>query len=281
MATYSDDCVTAVQQGVDQIGTLLKQEIGQENLNEMFNLCNPIQESLENPSDISNLYETIADNFAGVVQYNKDKRMNNRAAANITIDVVCEIMVNQTIGPPVNRLGKVNELLLSTYDEKCLDYQYDKMIDSLRNVSWDSEAAEGGRQWTYQTCTEFGFYQTSSYEPHIFGDQFPISFFIQQCEDIYGDIYDADFIDGAIDRTNTLYGGLDIEVSNVVYVHGSIDPWHALGIIKTVDESAPAIYIEGERANIVILFSILLNVGLQELPIVPTCILQLIQICLS
>ncbi|XP_063919924.1 putative serine protease K12H4.7 [Zophobas morio] len=245
LATYSDDCVTAVQQGVDQIGTLLKQEIGQENLNEMFNLCNPIQESLENPSDISNLYETIADNFAGVVQYNKDKRMNNRAAANITIDVVCEIMVNQTIGPPVNRLGKVNELLLSTYDEKCLDYQYDKMIDSLRNVSWDSEAAEGGRQWTYQTCTEFGFYQTSSYEPHIFGDQFPISFFIQQCEDIYGDIYDADFIDGAIDRTNTLYGGLDIEVSNVVYVHGSIDPWHALGIIKTVDESAPAIYIEG------------------------------------
>ncbi|RZC42670.1 serine protease K12H4.7 [Asbolus verrucosus] len=245
LATYSDDCVTAVSQGIEQIGVLLKQEIGQQNLNQIFNLCDPIQESLENPQDISNFYETIADDFAGVVQYNKDNRIGKPKGSNITIDIVCDIMVNQTIGPPVNRLGKVNDLLLSTYDEKCLDYQYDKMIDTLRNTSWVSEASEGGRQWTYQTCTEFGFYQTSSYEPQIFGNQFPINFFIQQCTDIFGQIYDDNFLEAAINRTNVLYGGLNIEVSNVVFVHGSIDPWHALGIIKTVDEEAPAIYIQG------------------------------------
>lgn len=44
-----------------------------------------------------------------------------------------------------------------------------------------------------------------------------------------------------------MYGGLDIEVSNVVFVHGSIDPWHALGITKTQDDKAPAIYIEGKN----------------------------------
>jgi hypothetical protein len=54
----------------------------------------------------------------------------------------------------------------------------------------------------------------------------------------------------AIDRTNTFYGGLDIEVSNVVFVHGSIDPWHALGITKTVDQGAPAIYIEGKKVRL-------------------------------
>ncbi|CAH1366832.1 hypothetical protein MTP99_008111 [Tenebrio molitor] len=245
LASYSDDCVTAVKQGVSQIGVLLKQEIGQANLDQIFNLCDPVQESVDNEQDISNLYETIADDFAGVVQYNKDNRIGSPAGTNITIDVVCDIMVNQTIGPPINRLGQVNQLLLSTYDQKCLDYQYEKMIDTLRNASWDSEASEGGRQWTYQTCTEFGFYQTSSYESHIFGDQFSINFFIQQCTDIFGSIYDDDFVDAAIDRTNTFYGGLDIEVSNVVFVHGSIDPWHALGITKTVDQGAPAIYIEG------------------------------------
>ena len=46
--------------------------------------------------------------------------------------------------------------------------------------------------------------------------------------------------------TNTEYGGLDIAVSNVVFVHGSIDPWHAMGIIQSNRTKSPAIYIEGE-----------------------------------
>ena len=46
--------------------------------------------------------------------------------------------------------------------------------------------------------------------------------------------------------TNTEYGGLDIRVSNVVFVHGSIDPWHAMGIIQSNRTKSPAIYIQGE-----------------------------------
>lgn len=58
--------------------------------------------------------------------------------------------------------------------------------------------------------------------------------------------YNLDFIRNAVAWTNTKYGGLDLQVTNVVYVHGSVDPWHALGIIKTKDSYAPAIYIEGK-----------------------------------
>lgn len=79
----------------------------------------------------------------------------------------------------------------------------------------------------------------------MFGTNFPLKFSIQQCIDIYGDEYNATFLDNAIDRTNTLYGALDIEVSNVVYVHGTVDPWHVLGITKTRDNRAPAILIKG------------------------------------
>lgn len=279
LATHSDDCVTAIQQGVEQIGVLLKQEIGQQNLNKIFALCDPIGENIDNADDISNFYEGIADDFAGIVQYNKDQRISGSTGANITIDVVCDIMVNQTIGPPVNRLGKVNDLLLTTNQEKCLDYKYDKMINFMRNISWDSSAAGGSRQWVYQTCTEFGFYQTSTYEPHIFGQQFPIDFFVKQCNDIYGDIYDDNFLNAAIDRTNTLFGGLNIEVSNVVFVHGSIDPWHALGILKTVYQDAPAIYIEGKRLKM--FCSVFYIVWLQELPIVLICIQQVMKIYLN
>lgn len=38
---------------------------------------------------------------------------------------------------------------------------------------------------------------------------------------------------------------MDIKTDNVVFVHGSIDPWHALGITKTLTPDAPAIYIKG------------------------------------
>lgn len=43
-----------------------------------------------------------------------------------------------------------------------------------------------------------------------------------------------------------MYGGFDLQVTNVVFVHGSIDPWHALGITKSNNPEAPAIYIEGK-----------------------------------
>ena len=43
-----------------------------------------------------------------------------------------------------------------------------------------------GRQWVYQTCTEFGFFQTSTARPNLFSDTFPVDFFIDQCADIFG-----------------------------------------------------------------------------------------------
>lgn len=57
--------------------------------------------------------------------------------------------------------------------------------------------------------------------------------------------YNIHLLGNAIERTNTLYGGLHIEVTNVVYVHGSIDPWHALGITKSSNPNTPAFYING------------------------------------
>jgi len=42
-----------------------------------------------------------------------------------------------------------------------------------------------------------------------------------------------------------MYGAMRLEVSRVVFIHGSIDPWHALGITKSDNNDAPAIYING------------------------------------
>jgi hypothetical protein len=243
LRTYKKaDCVTPVQQSFKQIDVLLKHMIGQRTINEKFQLCDPIEKSIENPLDIANLYENIAGDFAGVVQYNKDKR----DGATISIDDICDLMTNQTIGPPVTRLGEVNKMLLKSSNQTCFDYKYDKMIAEMKNVSWDAESSEGGRQWTYQTCTEFGFYQTSSDPDAVFGDKFPAEFFIQMCKDIYGEKFGAPTLQNAVEMINLVNGGLYPETTNVLYVHGSIDPWHALGLTETnINQPQPTIYIEG------------------------------------
>lgn len=89
LRTHSDECVARVQEGTSQISTLLRHMIGQRSFTEKFKLCDPVEKSIKNNLDISNLYETLSGNFAGVVQYNKDNRRGKNARlSKITIDTV-------------------------------------------------------------------------------------------------------------------------------------------------------------------------------------------------
>ncbi|XP_033223403.1 putative serine protease K12H4.7 [Belonocnema kinseyi] len=240
LKTHSQDCVDAIAAANRQIHIMLRHPLGQKGIAKKFNLCDPIDSGHTKKSDIANLYETLAGNLADIVQYNKD----NRNSSHYTIDTVCDILVDQKRGTPVDRFAEVSNMMLTAGKEKCLDYSYTKMVNELRNITWKEQKIMGGRQWVYQTCTEFGFFQTSTARPTLFSDTFPVEFFIDQCSDIFGPRY-RHVLDSGVERTNTLYGALDLEASNVVYVHGSIDPWHALGIIESTHPDSPAIYING------------------------------------
>ncbi|XP_055609712.1 putative serine protease K12H4.7 [Uranotaenia lowii] len=241
LQSYSKDCTGYIQTAMTQIETMLKHMVGQRSLSDKFKLCDPVEKSISNPLDIQSLFETVAGNFAGVVQYNKD----NSPHAKITIDQVCDVMANQTIGPPVTRLAAVNAMVMKQDNVTCLDYVYSKTIKQMQNESWESGVANGARQWTFQTCNEFGFYQTSGQTGSVFGDRFPADFFVRQCADIYGPQYSEQTLIRAVERTNTIYGALNPSTTNVLYVHGSIDPWHALGLTESNSIQQPTIYIEG------------------------------------
>ena len=134
-----------------------------------------------------------------MIQYNKDNRgFEGSATANITIDVLCSMMTESTNGNPIERLAKVNLFMLESYNQECLDYNYQKMIQEMSQTSWASSAGVGGRQWTYQTCTEFGWYQSSSQPGHPFTDMFNVTFFENQCKDIFGVNFDLDLLNRGI-----------------------------------------------------------------------------------
>jgi len=54
------------------------------------------------------------------------------------------MMTDKSVGDELERYAAVNELILKTYSQECLDYKYSKIIDSLRQTDWNSSASEGG-----------------------------------------------------------------------------------------------------------------------------------------
>jgi len=195
---------------------------------------------------VANLFSTLTGNFEDVVQYNRDNRdFEGVKGTNITIDTLCAIMDDEKSGPAIVRFAAVNSLALDTAEDKCLDHTYKSMIDKLRATAWENNTDVGGRTWTYQTCTEFGFYQSSDSTKQPFGDDFPLKFWTQQCADIFGSEYTVDVLNAGVRRTNTVYGGRNLKVSRVVFPNGSVDPWHALGVTQDLSEDSTAIFING------------------------------------
>ncbi|XP_064089030.1 putative serine protease K12H4.7 [Macrobrachium nipponense] len=244
LASESDErCNVAIQAATDQISMLLGRPTGWHLLSEEFRLCTVLDGTKK--EDVSNMHELLAENFNGVVQYNKDNRaFEGVKGTNITINVVCDIMMDDTLGSELSRYSAVNSLLLDVYERQCFEHQYSAMIEEYQKTSWD-QGAVGGRSWYYQTCTEFGWYQGSDSDEQPFGHRFPLEFFTQMCQDIYGPSFTVEFLEEAIKKTNANYGGLTPNVTRVVFVNGNIDPWHALGITSDLSSEAPAIFIQG------------------------------------
>lgn len=59
-------------------------------MNYLYNLCEPVEKSIDNILNILNLFESLASDFADVVQNTKD----NSPHANGTIVNVCDILVS-------------------------------------------------------------------------------------------------------------------------------------------------------------------------------------------
>jgi hypothetical protein len=83
-------------------------------------------------------------------------------------------MTSDAIGDSLSRYASLNSLILQTYSQSCLDASYNNSIAELKETSWNSSASVGGRQWFWQTCTEFGFFQSSDSNMQPFGSTFPI-----------------------------------------------------------------------------------------------------------
>ncbi|XP_077579478.1 thymus-specific serine protease [Stigmatopora nigra] len=241
LASESTECPLLVKKASDTLVERLNDPTTYENITKDFNLCSKLQ--IQTQTDSAYFLETLAGNFMDVVQYNEDKRdFEGIVGGNITIKVLCGVMSDTSLGDPYARYVAVARLMMDTFSMKCLDVSFNNNLRDMTNTSWDGPAAGGGRQWVYQTCTEFGFYQSTDSPNQPFSG-FPLEYHVKQCVDYYN--VSVEQLAEAVAETNEYYSSYDIHSTKIVFPNGSIDPWHALGITQDISDELPAVFIKG------------------------------------
>jgi len=153
-------------------------------------------------------------------------------------------MTSATVTDPLDRFAAVNNMILTAFGQPCVDASYQNFINYMQQTSWSTASPEN-RLWIWQTCSEVGYFQDTDMPNLPFEDKIPISFYKDMCADIFGSQFTSDYIYKAVNATNAFYGGRDYTGQRVVLPNGSVDPWHALGLLSPPNEFAPTVYIQG------------------------------------
>ena len=98
--------------------------------------------------------------------------------------------------------------------------------DFLRNTTIDFD--KNGRQWTWQVCTEFGWFQVANKDHPMRSTLINPTYWLNQCKYIFNLTSSGP----AVDFYNNLYGGLNITGKNIVFVNAAEDPWQYAGMRK-------------------------------------------------
>jgi len=137
---------------------------------------------------------------------------------------------------------------------ECQNVSYTGMLQSMQVNSAD-------RQWYWQTCNEFGFYQTAEnvnvtlddgevvLESTAFSSQYVnLDFYVRQCTDLFN--VTGEQVSKHVERTNAMYGGWHVSTNRTIFSNGLIDPWHTMSVINDTQLPPPAEW-ESESLNLV------------------------------
>ncbi|CAH2061700.1 unnamed protein product, partial [Iphiclides podalirius] len=207
----SEECVASVAEAIEKAVKMLADERSAQ-VSEMFNTCSPINGS--NPLDVSTFFWFgITETFAYLVQY----------ATPGDIPAACDVITDIRESDPLRRLA--TWVRSQPWTQPCIESRYERQVAYHTNTSYDSVM----RLWTYQTCVEFGWYQTTSSDRQPFLSTVPLEYFHRMCKDFFGDYFDEGVLRRGIERSNLLWGGRRHQPDGVIAVAGGLDPWMPMG----------------------------------------------------
>ncbi|XP_060113528.1 thymus-specific serine protease [Heteronotia binoei] len=223
----SKECRDGVAEAFSSVDSLI--QTGQlEKLAKDFRSCEPLSGS----ANISNFVSGLADIFMSLVQYNGELG---------SVEKLCRIMTNRTVSP-YQRLVALNDNFLDGMTVGCVNNCYKCSMEELRNTTVNMWGV-GERQWVFQQCTEFGYFQTCEDSSCIFSRLIDLQYMADVCVEVFNIAQDR--IQEGVGFTNEYYGADHPKASRVLFVNGDIDPWHSLSILKNQSSSELALVING------------------------------------
>ncbi|KAJ8708184.1 hypothetical protein PYW08_010550 [Mythimna loreyi] len=211
-----ETCLSNIEEAMRQLVQLLDTTAGPAQVSQMFKTCTPIQAGT--PLDVATFFwYGITETFAGLVQY---------SSHGDHIPKACAVLNDTSVASHVQRLA--NYITSDPWNEPCIETRYTQVVANHRNTSFDAYESTM-RLWTYQTCVEFGWYQTTNSTRQPFLHVVPVEYFHQMCKDFFSSYFDESRLRSGIDRTNIFFGGLTHLPDFVVSVAGGHDPWSPMG----------------------------------------------------
>ena len=220
---------------------------------------------LEPPENRAEFFAALTEVFPA---QSNDPACDRSANAACDIGGACAIMTNFSSGEkgtkdqsPSDRSAKDQSLrnLAATARaafgaDRCVDCDHAGNVRFLNVTSLPADVRrdyDGDRAWFWQTCVEFGFYQTCSdarcpfYSAEVSENGFPddvsslsLAFFAKPCASVFGlDLERVVF--PAANRSNLKTGGVFPGGSRIMYPSGSVDPWRANSFTPELAGSVP------------------------------------------
>lgn len=217
----SPNCTAAIADGHVKIAKMMNSSDGRQKLAEMFPQV-PSSTFLETREGQRAF---AGEGVAGFPAQSNDPACTEEAC---NIEKICKIMTapNDTICN-VHRLASVAQ------------------TQEVSMLSFKVKDGEFANYWGWQTCNEFGFYQTCDVGSKcmyaqgldVLADQ------IAFCQNDFG--ISPETVAANVKYTNVYYGGLKPSATRVLWPNGEVDPWATLSILDSPAASQPTLWVEG------------------------------------
>jgi len=230
----SDQCYDIVEKAVAELHDLVTLTVpygSSENVPASLKPCTDMNDEYDLYAYESNIFG----NFQGTVQYN----MQMSGAA--TVADLCSELTSDAHSSPLGALdAMVGKYFASSGEDSCIASSWSEMIGELKEEAFDGSSAM--RQWIWQSCNEFGYFQTTEGDGHPFTSLTSCSLKIageEMCKQSYGiEEYwgPQKSGDGKKYASTETYGSRSVQGANITIPNGNMDPWHSLGVVNATGE---------------------------------------------
>jgi len=215
-ASLGPDCAKRVKRVTQLVTQMLQNATGRATLQTLFSTCDPIVTD----DDVSTFMSSLSDGICEIVQYNND----NNQYLPFNVETLCSRIVGNDDQTLLNSFANFTNFFNQFEGSNCTGTSYTGMIEELKDITTTSDVVSA-RSWTWQTCTEYGYFQTGDSPSQPFSNTITLDWYLKQCNDIFGSPFTPNII-----ATNGIFGAKNLAESRVVLPNGSVDPWHILGI---------------------------------------------------